>query len=139
MHEAFHEPGHAGRQLAAPRGGSGVSQHLVFVDKTANDRVVAQPAAGLGLPGFERFQAAFANHPGLVNPRGVVAQDQVGQGAAAQVGGADALPAIPPGQRNAGLVIAKHVRAELARHAEVAAQEWVIRTFLSWGKSSPNR
>ena len=91
------------------------------MDKTANDRVVTQPAARLGFPGFKRVQATLADHPGLLDQRRVVAEDQVGQRAPAQVGGADALPALATGQRDAGLLIAQHMGAKIARHAQVAA------------------
>jgi hypothetical protein len=89
-------------KLAPPGRGGRVGQGLVFVDETADDRVVAEPAAGFGLPGPERLEAAVVDHPGLVGQLGVAAKDQVGQGAPAQVGGADALPAVAAGQRDAG-------------------------------------
>jgi len=139
VHETFHEPGHADRQLAAPGRGIGVGQYLVLMDKTANDRVVAQPAARLRLPGLERLQATLADHPGLMGQRRLLAQDQVGQGAAAQVGGTDALPAVAAGQRDAGGVMAEHVRSELARHAEVAAPGVGNPHVFNCGNSSPNR
>ena len=101
MHETFHEPRDPAGKLAPPGRGGRVGQGLVFVDEAADDRVVAEPAAGFGFPGPERIEPAPGDDPRLVNQLGVALQDQVGEGSPAQVAGAHTLPAITAGQGDA--------------------------------------
>ncbi|MCY1510831.1 hypothetical protein D9M68_452200 [compost metagenome] len=91
------------------------------MDEAADDGVVAEPAAGFRFPGAEALQRAVAEHPGLAGEQGFPAEDQVRQGASAQVAGAHALAAVAAGQGDAVLAVHQHVRAEAPRHAQVAA------------------
>ncbi|MNP21360.1 hypothetical protein D3C76_1139730 [compost metagenome] len=51
----------------------------------------------------------------------MLVENQRGQGAPTEVGGADAFAAITPGKGDAALAVAQHVRAEASGHAQVAA------------------
>ncbi len=78
------------------------------MDKTADDRVVAQPAAWFRLPPLEGIEPAFTQHPRLLDQGGVTRQDQVGQGPTTEVAGTDTLPATIIGRctQPGGVVVA---------------------------------
>ncbi|MNN84478.1 hypothetical protein D3C81_2016420 [compost metagenome] len=50
----------------------------------------------------------------------VLVENQRGQGAPTEVGGADTFAAITAGQGNTALAVTQHVRAEAPGHAQVA-------------------
>lgn len=91
------------------------------MNETADDRVVTEPAARLGLPGLQRIEPALGNDPRLTNQLGVVLQNQVCQGSPTQVARTDALPAVTAGQRYAAGAITQHVGLETPGHAQIAA------------------
>lgn len=129
------EPG----QAPPPGRAGGVGEGPVLVDEALDDGVVAQPAAGFGWPGGQAGNRAVVEHPGLRGQFVVLVEDQCCKRAPAQVGGADTFAAVAASQGNATLAVAQHVRAEASGHAQVAPQEWVMRTCFSCGKSSLNR
>ncbi|PNG65304.1 hypothetical protein TI06_22825, partial [Vibrio vulnificus] len=91
------------------------------MDETADDRVVAEPAAGFRFPAGQAVQRTLAQHPGLPQQLAVLTEDQRGQGAAAEVAGADPFAAVAAGEGDATGAVEQHVRAEAPGHAEVAA------------------
>ena len=89
MHEAFHEVRERAGQAPPPGRAGGVGEGPVLVDETLDDRVVAQPAAGLGRPTGQARQWAVVEYPRLAGQFVLLAEDQCGQGPPAEVGGAD--------------------------------------------------
>ncbi|MNS94379.1 hypothetical protein D3C72_1285950 [compost metagenome] len=91
------------------------------MDETLDDGVVAQPATRLWFPALEARQCAAGVNPGLLGQLTASLQNQLGQGAAAQIAGTDAFAAITTGQGDALFAVAEHVRLETPGHAQVAA------------------